>query len=171
MKRTLLALCAASLVGCGPGGSPSGEESDGALARAAIDESLVPEPMIDEPWVRAAPPTATVMAGYLRISAGATEITVSGVDCEGFGRTELHETRLTDGVASMRRLDSVTVPAGESRSFAPGAMHLMLMAPAQIPTAGASVACSLSLADGRRLAFQAPVRAGATEDAHEHHRH
>lgn len=146
--------------GCGPGEAPpvTGDRPGG-------------EPAVVAPWVRAAPPTATVMAGYLRLEAGARAVTVAAAECAGFDRTELHETRVVDGVATMRQLDGLDLAPGASRVLEPGGMHLMLMGPERIPPAGESVRCALLLADGTRLPFEATVRPGADDDDHAHHHH
>ena len=146
--------------GCGPGEAPP-------PAGAGPGKG----PDVTAPWVRAAPPTATVMAGYLRLDAGARAVTVTGAECAGFDRTELHETRVVDGVATMRQLDGLDLAPGTSRVLEPGGMHLMLMGPERIPPAGESVRCVLLTADGTRLPFDATVRPGGAEDEHAHHHH
>ena len=158
----LAGMLAGMLAACGPG-----DPSPGA---AAGDEPASP-PQVAAPWIRSAPPTASVMAGYLRLEAGGAAVTVTGADCTGFGTTELHESAEVDGVATMRRLARVEVPAGGSIEFAPGGKHLMLMSPAAIPAAGQTVTCALLLADGTRLEFAAPVRQGGGDESHDHHHH
>lgn len=128
-------------------------------------------PSVEDPWLRAAPPAARVMAGYLTLRGAGAAVSVTGVACDGFGRAEIHETVMVDGVAKMRALAALDVPAGERVSLAPGGRHLMLMAPARIPPAGESVACRLTLADGRTVAFSAPVREAGGGDEHAHHNH
>ena len=150
--------------GCGPGEAPP-PAGDGP------GDGPGEGPVVVAPWVRAAPPTATVMAGYLRLEAGAQAVTVAGAECAGFARTELHETRVVDGVATMRQLDGLDLAPGASRVLEPGGMHLMLMGPERIPPAGESVRCALLLADGERLGFEATVRPGADDDDHAHHGH
>jgi hypothetical protein len=128
-------------------------------------------PRVDDAWIRAAPPVAQVMAGYLTLRAGAQAIELLGADCDGFGRVEIHETVLTDSVASMRPLPRLRVEAGDSVTFAPGGLHLMLLEPERIPPAGAVVDCRLELAGGGTLAMTASVRRDDAEDPHAHHHH
>ena len=161
--RTLAGgLLAGMLVACGPGDPPTGP---------AAGEEPAAAPQVLAPWIRSAPPTASVMAGYLQLEAGGAAIAVTGAECTGFGTTELHESAEVDGVATMRRLPRVELPAGGSIEFAPGGKHLMLMSPAMIPATGETVACALLLADGTRLEFDAPVRQGAGDDHHDSHHH
>ncbi len=116
---------------------------------------------IEDPWVRAVPPSASATAGYFVLENGSGEdLVLAAVTAAGIPRAEIHETTMADGVMRMRRLDSVTIPAGETATFAPGGRHLMLFAD-PLPAAGSSVTVELAFADGRVLAFEAPVRRGA----------
>jgi copper(I)-binding protein len=148
------------LAGCDSPTPPTPPTGDAAAGPQAVD-----------PWIRAAPPVASVMAGYLTLEAGSRDIEVSAAECDGFGTTEIHETRTVDGVASMRRVEHVPVTAGEAVEFEPGGLHLMLMSPARIPGEGESVRCRLRLADGSTLAFEATVRPGDDDVDHAHHHH
>lgn len=141
-----------------------------ALAGGAAAEPPA-APAVEDAWIRAAPPVARVLAGYLTVHAGARAIEIVGAACEGFGRTEIHETVLVDGVASMRALPSLPVSAGGSRRLAPGGLHLMLLEPQRVPAAGESIDCRLELAGGDVLAFSAEVRPGPPDEGHEHHHH
>jgi copper(I)-binding protein len=155
-------LLAGLLAACGPGEPPPAPTAGADPAQA---------PQVAAPWIRSAPPAASVMAGYLRFEAGGTAVTITGAECAGFGTTELHESAEVDGVATMRELARVEVPAGGSIDFAPGGKHLMLMSPTAIPAAGETVACTLLLADGTRLEFDAPVRRNTGDESHDHHHH
>ncbi len=116
---------------------------------------------VQDPWIRAVPPSASATAGYFVLENGSGEdLVLEAVTAAGIRRAEIHETTMADGVMRMRRLDSVTIPAGETATFAPGGRHLMLFAD-PLPAAGSSVTVELAFADGRVLAFEAPVRRGA----------
>lgn len=95
-------------------------------------------------WVRAAPPTAQVIAGYLTLAnTGAQTLRVDGVAAEGFARAELHTMTHSDGVMRMRRLLGLDIAPGERVELAPGGMHLMLIGPARTFAAGEEVAVEL----------------------------
>lgn len=159
MRAATVILIAAMIAACGRDPAPAPERS--------VEDA----PSVEDPWLRAAPPAARVMAGYLTLRGAGAAVAVTGVACDGFGRAEIHETVMVDGVAKMRALAVLEVPAGEGVSLAPGGRHLMLMAPERIPPAGESVSCRLTLADGRTLAFSAPVREAGGGDEHAHHNH
>ena len=128
---------------------------------------------ISQPWVRAAPPTARVMAGYMNISNnGTSAVQVVAVSSPGFAATELHRTVVEDGVARMEPVGQLEIAAGTSVSLEPGGLHLMLIEPKQIPQEGDSVTLVLHRADGMCMTLQAPVRRdSSTGDAHQHHQH
>lgn len=116
---------------------------------------------VRDAWIRAVPPNASATAGYFVLENGSGDVLVlESVTAAGIPRAEIHETTMADGVMRMRRLDSVTIPAGETAAFAPGGRHLMLFADS-LPAPGSSVTVELAFTDGRVLAFEAPVRRGA----------
>lgn len=116
------------------------------------------EPMVEGAWIRSVPPTSRMTAGYLRIhNPGPEPLVIVGAESPLFGSVEVHGTTEVDGMSRMRQQESVTVAPGETASFEPGGLHLMLMqATDTIPSAG-TVELSLVLADGGRIEFRAPV--------------
>ena len=59
------------------------------------------------------------------------DITIDRVTSPQFGKIEMHETVIENGVAKMIALDPVVLPAGSAVEFEPGGKHLMLMRPAE----------------------------------------
>ncbi|NBC21884.1 MAG: copper chaperone PCu(A)C [Gammaproteobacteria bacterium] len=115
---------------------------------------------VEDPWIRAVPPSASATAGYfVLVNGSGNDLVLESVSAGGIGRTEIHETTMTGGVMRMRELDAVTIPARETLAFAPGGLHLMLFAD-PLPAAGSSVTLELRFADGTVLTVDAPVRRG-----------
>jgi hypothetical protein len=126
---------------------------------------------IDGAWVRAAPPGASAMAAYATLrNSGDGAVEVRPCPSEGFASVELHETVHDGGMARMRPLPSLTVPAGGSAALAPGGAHLMLMAPAAQPGPGDRVTLCLSV-DGVEVRHDFEVRRTAPDASHHHHGH
>ena len=125
--------------------------------------SLAQPPItVEAAWVRAAPPTATVTAGYLTLhNATKAPIRVVGAESPQFERVEIHTSTLHDGVAHMAPVDGVTVPANGSVALAPGGLHLMLIEPRQSFREGDKVIVTLDFADGWSVEFDATVRRDA----------
>jgi copper(I)-binding protein len=128
--------------------------------------------VVESPWVAEAPPTARVLAGYMRITnPGEAPVTVTAVSSPDFDSAELHRTVLEDGVASMQPVAQLEIPASGSITLEPGGLHLMLFNPRQPLQAGDTVTLILSHSDGACVTLSAPVvrRTGAGHDHHHHH--
>lgn len=133
------------------------------------------ELMVHEAWVREAPPTAKMLAGYMTLHNQSDKaLDVVAVESPAFGAVEMHRSELHEGVARMVQQDKLTIPAGGSLELAPGGYHLMLMRPVTPLRAGDKVELRMQLSDGNVVTIEAPVRkaSGAnSEQDHEHHHH
>lgn len=115
-------------------------------------------------WIRAAPPSARVTAAYLTLdNAGGAERVIEAVSADGFEAVEIHETRERDGVAQMRPLYRLPVPAGAVVELAPGAIHLMLIGPDAPVAEGEERVLRLRFEDGALQTVALPVRRGPEE--------
>ena len=97
------------------------------------------------------PPLPGTMMGSAYLSMhnrSSTDMSIDRVESSEFDTIEMHETRIEDGIAKMRRLDRVTIPADETVVFERGGRHLMLMQPARD-----SQSVTLRFFDGNQLAF------------------
>ena len=94
-------------------------------------------------------PGMTMSAGYLKLTNNSKEtITITRVSSPNYASVELHESVVEEGVARMRPLEKIEMPAGTSTTLEPGGKHLMLMRP-RVATdevaAGKGAADSISL--------------------------
>jgi copper(I)-binding protein len=65
---------------------------------------------------------------YVEITnSGSSDDALVGISTPAAGMPMLHETVVTDGIASMPHAMSVPVPAGQTVQLAPGGYHGMLM--------------------------------------------
>ncbi len=128
-------------------------------ASAAVGSVPDCVPVIESPWVRAAPPGAASLAGYLVLrNPCAAPVEVADVESKDFGMPMIHRTVVEDGVSRMRPAGKLVLAPGESLAFEPGGLHLMLMRPLQPVSEGDVVGVRLVLADGRRVFAEFPVR-------------
>ncbi|MGB5336335.1 MAG: copper chaperone PCu(A)C [Woeseiaceae bacterium] len=89
-------------------------------------------------------PGMTMSAGYLSLTNNTdTTLRITRVVSAQFESVQLHETTIEDGVARMRSLSALEIPAGETVTLRRGGKHLMLMRPTV-----ASDTVSLSFLDG-----------------------
>lgn len=135
-------------------------------AAAHADGRLV----VDDAWIRAAPPGAPMRAGYavLRNDGDAT-LVVRGVRSDVFDAISVHATLLENGVARMRELGPVTLAPGERVVLEPGGKHLMLMRPKRALATGETVQLQFDVEGGVSDGVPFVVRDAAGADAHAHH--
>ncbi|HEX4853915.1 copper chaperone PCu(A)C [Arenimonas sp.] len=128
-------------------------------ASAAVGATPDCAPVIESPWVRAAPPGATSLAAYLVLrNPCAAAVEVAGAESKDFGMPMIHRTVAEDGVSRMRPAGKLVVGPGEALRFEPGGLHLMLMRPLRPLAAGDVARIRFVLADGRRVFAEFPVR-------------
>lgn len=71
---------------------------------------------------------STVGVGYFRITnKGDTEDALISASSRRAGMVQIHENSSEKDMITMKSVKSVVIPAGETVSFAPGGLHLMLM--------------------------------------------
>jgi len=112
---------------------------------------------VKEPWVRATTPQQAVTGAFMRIDSSAPARLVE-VRSPIAGRVELHETRIEQGVARMRHVQTLAIPV----ELKPGGYHVMLMDLKRQLKAGETVPLELVVeAGGKRqvIAVKAQVRA------------
>lgn len=130
-----------------------------ALHVVAMATALACELKVDDPWVREAPPTASVLAGYMVLSNNSVDDCVLvGVGAAEFKSAMFHRTEEEGGVSRMTHQEDVTVPARQQVVFEPGGFHIMLMQPAQPLKEGDLVQVTLVLDSGDEQVVEFPVR-------------
>ncbi len=65
---------------------------------------------------------------YVSVTSGVTD-RIIGVSSPQADRIEIHASVTAGTQTSMKRLDSVELPAGKTVTFGPGGMHLMVFSP------------------------------------------
>lgn len=125
--------------------------------------------VVRDAWVREAPPGAAVLAAYFTLeNPGPKEDKLVAVHCPDFDKVEIHATEIRAGVARMRALDVLPVPAQAQVRLAPGGYHLMLHRPRRALAAGMNLKLQLRFESGTQLTVVAPVRR-AESGAVQHH--
>ena len=121
-------------------------------------------PKVEKAWIRAAPPTATVLAGYavLRNDCRLPFI-LTGAKSPDFMMAQIHESKMVDGSMQMRHAKRTTLAANSVLTFETGHQHLMLMHPRRKLPEGTVVKLDLLLEDGRRIPASFTVRKNAPD--------
>jgi len=96
-------------------------------ACAAADFNAGPLELNDL-WIRASVPGQTNGAGYLQIiNPGTTADKLISVQSDAATRVEIHTVLTEDGVAKMRQVQGIDIPAHGDVKLAPGAYHVMFL--------------------------------------------
>jgi copper(I)-binding protein len=74
---------------------------------------------------------------------GTGDDTLVGAETAAAAAVEMHLTEVVDGRASMTQQDSVPIPSGDTVSFQPGGLHLMLVVPDATVTVGGTFELTL----------------------------
>ena len=130
------------------------------------------ELMVEDAWVLL-PPPQSVAAAFMKIHNHTDEaVVLVGATSPEADRVEIHRSLVSDGVASMEELQTVSIPAGGTLVLAPKGIHLMLFKPKGLEEGG-EVTFELNFKPERKLATQAEVRrVGSAQSTHQgHHSH
>jgi len=79
-----------------------------------VEQEPAPDGLIiKDAWIREAHPEAKVNAGYMTLhNAGSEDMVLVGVKSQAHDKAELHEMVMTEGMMNMRRITSLSIPAG-----------------------------------------------------------
>lgn len=115
--------------------------------------------MVENPWVREAPPTAAALGAFMVLhNHGSQALVLVGAESAAAAEVQLHRTVMEGGMAKMLHQHSIEIPANGSVEFKPGDYHLMLIKPKQALKAGDRVEITLKFKDGSSLPASFEVR-------------
>ncbi|MEO6172437.1 MAG: copper chaperone PCu(A)C [Arenimonas sp.] len=115
-------------------------------------------PIIQQAWIRSAPPGAQTMAGYLVLkNTCKTSIKLIDVESKDFDMPMIHRSVIENGVSKMRDPGVLEIKPGASLKFEANGLHLMLMQPLRSLKEGDKAGVRLVLADGRRVFAEFPI--------------
>jgi hypothetical protein len=130
----------------------------GCTALIAPAQAQAPPLTVADAWVRAVP-GADVAAAYMRLTNRGTQpVRVIGVRSALAGHAMIHETRLENGVSTMRAHEPLVIAPGASVKLEPGGLHVMLHDLPRPLAIGEAVPLELLLEGGERIAVSARVR-------------
>lgn len=121
---------------------------------------------IEDPWIRAVPPTSKATAAFMTfINTSDKPVTISGGSSPVAAdvRPMITTKSRVDGreVMGMEFVDSFPVAAGKKRVLEPGGDHIMLMKLKSVPKAGTVVSLTLTIVSGgdkETVTLNVPVR-------------
>jgi copper(I)-binding protein len=136
---------------------------------AAAATSAQAAPRVEAAWSRPAA-AGTTGAGFMTlVNPDARADALVAVQSPLAREVQIHQSSMKGGMASMRRLAGVPLPAGGRVTFAPGGYHLMLMGLAKTLKAGDTAPVTLTFASGATV--KASFVVGLAPPAAEPHHH
>lgn len=125
----------------------------------AIAQSTLNGIVTQDPWIRASVPGQTNGAGYLEFknTSGQTAALVS-IKSDRAHHVELHTTVREGGVAKMREVEKIDIPANASVKLAPGGLHIMFIGLTKPFSTDEVVPVTLNFSDGRSATVSFTVR-------------
>ncbi len=125
---------------------------------------------VHDQWVREAPPSAKVMAGYLSLHNHTDKThTILRITSPQFSRVEIHRTKIKNDIARMLPVSKIIISPNGKVLFEPGGLHLMLIKPKKKYRSGDKIQLTLHLSDKSTFDFTAPVKKGHGMEDHSKH--
>jgi hypothetical protein len=133
----------------------------GALAQSKVE--------IAEPWARATIGQSRNTAAYLQLTnRGAEPDRLVGASTPVAGKVELHTTVREGDVMRMREMKSVELKPGQTVTFAPGGMHVMLLDVEPL-AAGKTFTLTLDFEKAGKQDVTVAVRQATGQGGHQRH--
>jgi len=113
---------------------------------------------IKDPWIVAVPPNAKATAAFMTfVNKGTEKLEIVGGSCEIAGKVEPMISTHDEGMAGMKTVPALTVPAEGEAVLKPGGDHIMLMELTRVPKEGETLKLTLKLSTGCETTIEVPV--------------
>ena len=133
MKRIVLTLLFASLLGTGPAHAATGHVT------------------ASHAWIRVLPGALPAGAYVTLRNDGDRAVALTGASSTAYGEAMLHESSRAGGTSRMTMVAALAIPAHGTQALAPGGYHLMLMDAKHPVQSGDTVRITLRFGDGSTL--------------------
>ena len=129
-----------------------------------LSMTAVAELNVKEGYVRGLPPGQSTTAAFMHLlNSSDTAVTIISAVSDSAEKAEIHAHRHHNGMMSMERVQSITIPAKGEFVLAPGDHHLMLINLYKPLQEGDVVAIELMADSGVVLNLHLPVRSVLNE--------
>jgi hypothetical protein len=142
-----------------------------ALGAFAVASQAGDAPVVSDAWARATAPGLDVGAAYMVIQGGDRADRLVAASSGRAAMVHLHTVEEQAGVAKMRAIDVIEVPARGRAVLAPKSTHLMLMGLTAPLVAGQSFTIMLRFATAGPQTVTVTVREATATDDPAHQRH
>lgn len=126
---------------------------------AAAADTAADKVEISDAWARAMPPMQPTSAMFLTLKNNdSVDHALVAADSDVARSVELHTHIMKDGVARMRQIKKLEIPAGSSASMAPGGHHIMMIGLHAPLKEGETLNAKLTFEDGSSKDIVVPIR-------------
>ena len=126
---------------------------------ASIQTASAASLNVVDAWLRIPPPGTEMAAVYFTLrNVSPHTVMVEGAEAPDARMAMIHESKVVNGKAQMRMRDNVVLAPGQTVTFAPNGLHLMLHGVHRKLLVGEKLPVMLLLSGGEKIAFTATVR-------------
>lgn len=129
-----------------------------AMLMATAGCSDPPPLYVDGGYVRLNANPAAPSAAYFTIHGGSEPVVLRNIATEEAVRLEIHESMTQGGMASMKPVETVDVPAKATVKFEPGGKHIMLWSINRQAIADGKMGFTFTFSNGDRILVDAVVQ-------------
>ncbi len=135
-------------------------------------ESDCSQLVVENSWIREAPPGSTVLAGYLLIkNTSNNSLKITSASSQAFGRIEFHQTTQGSNGMKMQLLPELEIAANSTLHLQPGGKHMMLFEPAAEYKNGEKLNIDLRCGSINSIKTEFPVKKTMENSGTTHHHH
>jgi len=128
--------------------------------------------VIDDAWIREAPPVSQVQAAYATLKNDQTsDVEIIGATSPSFKKIEFHKTISENGLTKMQQQESIIISAQGKSVLEPEGMHMMLFNPVTPLRAGEKINIHFKLSNGDTTTSSFIVKKATGTDHHQHMHH
>ena len=140
-----------------------------AVAALSLATAAHAAPKVEAAWTRPAPQGQTG-AGFMTLkNPDAKADTLVSIQSPLAGEVQIHQSSMAGGMASMKQLRTLPLPAGGAVTFAPGGYHLMFLKLTKAVKMGDTVPATLTFSSGAKVKAAFVAGMGPPAAAHDHH--
>lgn len=140
-----------------------------ALAALATATAVHAAPTVQGAWSRPAAQGTTCAGFMILANPDKKPDALVAVQTSGARQVQIHQSSMSGGMASMKAVTSVPIPAGGRVAFAPGGYHLMFLGLTKPLNAGNTLPATLTFASGAKVKASFVVGLTPPADPHAHH--
>lgn len=123
------------------------------------DVLLAENILIENTWIREAPPNSEAMSAYLDIiNLSDDEYVLISAKSDAFENIEFHLSAIKDSIASMHKQERIVIAPQTTFTFKPGSYHFMLFNNLLPMRAGQEIAIHLLFENGVTHTIDVPIK-------------